>query len=121
MLPTQAKLTRAEKRELLTYHRAKQKREAKCQVCKEELEAAEQTCYWCGRQFNERDGVISDPKTDRGFVEDFFRTGKRTDEEKQEVRRKHREALRKRGAVTGKQPIKREDWAAFKAQHLQKK
>jgi hypothetical protein len=50
-----------QKRELLTYHRAKRARDRICPECKEEVRKANQECYWCGQDFSDEYGVGGPP------------------------------------------------------------
>jgi len=104
---------------LLTYHRAKGKREQKCPQCKDELEKAVQTCYWCGRKFSDADGMIADQSEVVADLEAMF-GGTATDEQKAEAYRRQAKAAREQGALALKDPIPVDDWKAFKAKHFGK-
>lgn len=57
-LPSEANLTVAQKRELLTYHRTKQAREAICPECKDRWREERRECYFCQRTYSEKRGVV---------------------------------------------------------------
>ena len=114
-MPSQAKLTANEKRELLTYHRAKQARERTCPDCKEALREAEQQCYWCEKTFSEEEGVLSVPGES---LKDFVNQGKAlTPEEQADKQAEMVKAMAKQGVVVLTEDLKVEDLAEFKRAH----
>ncbi len=80
--------------ELLTYHRATQRRELRCPECKKRAGEADRKCYWCGELYTDEHGMVTGQTAALDALRLAALNRDLTDEPREEIVAKANEQLR---------------------------